>query len=379
LTTDAPLQGLRVLDLTRLLPGPLATLRLAELGADVLKIEEPGAGDAARAMMQAPADRASGVPSSFYRLVNRGKRETRLDLKTETGRTVLRALVRESHVLVESFRPGVMEKLGLDYRSLAKVNPKLVYCAITGYGATGPLSQRPGHDLNYLAYAGVLDQIAASDGTPVIPNIQIADMLGGALPAVTRILAALWQVSRGADGAFVDVSMTHSIQASNIVARATLENAERGAPAGLDELRAGHGLLNGGVPCYNVYRTADGRWLAVGALELKFWERLCAALGRPEWAARHWSLGQAIGGPDAMALTREMAEHIGTHRLKTWIELLEPRDCCVSPVLTPQEAREHMLFRMEAAMPPQAPPTTPPADPMDPTDSTRAFWPDGDR
>ncbi len=351
MTTDAPLRGLRVLDLTRLLPGPLATLRLAELGADVLKIEEPGSGDPARAMMQAPTDRAAGMPGAFYRNVNRGKRETRLDLKTETGRTVLRALVRESHVLVESFRPGVMERLGLDYAKLAELNPKLVYCAITGYGVKGPFSQRPGHDLNYLAYAGVLDQIATTDGMPVIPNIQIADLLGGALPAVTRILAALWHVSRGGDGAFIDLSMTHSIHASNVIAQATLDNAAGGMSAAAGQLRAGHGLLNGGVPCYNIYKTADGRWLAVGALELKFWERLCRALGRPDWAPRHWSMGQAIGGPDAIALTRELAEHIATHRLATWIELLEPRDCCVSPVLTVEEARSHILFQPDAATP----------------------------
>ena len=347
MTTDAPLQGLRVLDLTRLLPGPLATLRLAELGADVLKIEEPGSGDPARAMMQAPADRAKGMPSAFYRLVNRGKRETRLDLKTETGRTVLRALVRESHVLVESFRPGVMKRLGLDYAELIKVNPKLVYCAITGYGATGPLSQRPGHDINYLAYAGVLDQIATPEGTPVLPNIQIADLLGGALPAVTRMLAALWQVSRGGGGAFVDVSITHSIHANNVVAQATLANAESGMPTAAAELRAGHGLLNGGVPCYNVYRTADGRWLAVGALELKFWEKFCRLLGRADWAARHWSLGQVIGGPDAAALTRELADRIAMQPLDAWIELLEPHDCCASPVLTIAQARDHLLFRRE--------------------------------
>ena len=348
MTTDAPLRGLRVLDLTRLLPGPLATLRLAELGADVLKIEEPGGGDPARAMMQAPHDRAKGVPSSFYRLVNRGKRETRLDLKTETGRTVLRALVRESHVLVESFRPGVMERLGLDYSNLAKVNPKLVYCAITGYGAKGPLSQRPGHDINYLAYSGVLDQIATPDGPPVIANIQVADLLGGALPAVTRILAALWQVSRDGDGTFIDLSMTHAIHTSNVVAQATLENAESGMPGAASELRAGLGLLNGGVPCYNVYRTADARWLAVGALELKFWEKLCRALARPDWASRHWSLGQAIGGADAVALTRELAERFASRRLDAWIELLEPLDCCVSPVLTVEEARNHVLFNPDA-------------------------------
>lgn len=347
---SAPLQGLRVLDLTRLLPGPLATLRLAELGAEVLKIEEPGAGDGARAMMQGAADRLAGRPSAFYRLVNRGKRETRLDLKTETGCTVLRALVRESHVLVESFRPGVMARLGLDYANLAKINPKLVYCAITGYGAKGPFAHRPGHDINYLAYAGVLDQIRATDATPVIPNIQIADILGGASTAVTQILAALWQVARGGDGAFLDVSMTHAIRACNVVAHASLANADpqHRAPT---SLTAGHGLMNGGAPCYNVYRTSDGRWLAVGALELKFWEKLCRALGREDWTSRHWSLGQMPGGPDAAALTSELAARIATQPLAAWLELLEPLDCCVSPVLTVEEARQHLLFEGTDAQP----------------------------
>jgi crotonobetainyl-CoA:carnitine CoA-transferase CaiB-like acyl-CoA transferase len=341
-----------VLDLTRLLPGPVATLRLAELGADVLKIEEPGAGDGARAMMQSAADRATGRPSAFYRAINRGKRETRLDLKTETGCNVLRALVRESQVLVESFRPGVMARLGLDYASLAAINPKLVYCAITGYGTHGPLAHRAGHDINYLAYAGVLDQIRAADGTPVIPNIQMADLLGGAATAVTQILAALWQVARGGDGAFLDVSMTHAIRDNDLAARAPLDNMDNGdglrGPAGAP--RGSRGLLNGGVPCYNVYRTVDGRWLAVGALELKFWERLSRALGREDWASRHWSLGQAIGGPDAAELTRELAARIATQPLATWLDLLEPLDCCVSPVLTAEEARRHLLFRGDEAI-----------------------------
>lgn len=339
----APLRGLRVLDLTRLLPGPLATLRLAELGADVLKIEEPGAGDGARAMLQSAADRSAGRPSAFYRLVNRGKRETRLDLKSETGRTVLRALVRESHVLVESFRPGVMARLGLDYASLAKINPKLVYCAITGYGANGPFAHRPGHDINYLAYAGVLDQIRGADGTPVIPNIQIADILGGASTALTQILAALWQVTQGGGGSFLDISMTHAIRACNVVAHATLEHAG-GQHAASADLAAGHGLMTGGAPCYNVYKTADGRWLAIGALELKFWEKLCRALGREDWTSRHWSLGQAAGGADAASLTHELAARIASQPLAAWLALLEPLDCCVSPVLTVEEARQHLLF-----------------------------------
>jgi len=337
----AALKGLRVLDLTRLLPGPVATLRLAEMGADVLKIEAPGAGDPTRTMMQSSADRVAGRPGAFYRLVNRGKRETRLDLKSEGGRTVLMALARESDVLIESFRPGVMEKLGLGYDVLRVINPKLVYCAISGFGAEGPYAHLAGHDLNYIGYAGVLDQLAARDGTPILPNFQIADLLGGALSAVNEILAALWAVARGGDGRFVDISMTHCSYSNNVVAQVALAN-DGTAPV------AGSSLLNGGVPCYNLYRTLDGRWLAVGALELKFWETLCMALERPDWATRHWSLGQAIAGPDAVQLIKDMTELIATRTLEDWALLLVPLDCCVSPVLTAAEAAQHPLFNAAA-------------------------------
>ncbi|WP_090864961.1 CaiB/BaiF CoA transferase family protein [Paraburkholderia diazotrophica] len=335
------MKGLRVLDLTRLLPGPAATLRLAEMGADVLKIEAPGAGDASRVMMQSSADRVAGRPGAFYRQLNRGKRETRLDLKSEGGRTVLMALAREADVLIESFRPGVMDRLGLGYDVLRVINPKLVYCAISGYGAQGPYSQLAGHDLNYIGYAGVLDQLAARDDTPILPNFQIADLLGGALSAVNQILAALWAVARGGDGQFVDVSMAHCTYAHNVVAQVALAN-DGTAPI------AGGSLLNGGVPCYNLYRTLDERWLAVGALELKFWETLCMALDRPDWATRHWSLGQAIAGPDAAQLIKDMAELIATRPLAEWVELLVPLDCCVSPVLTAAEAAGHPLFNAAA-------------------------------
>jgi crotonobetainyl-CoA:carnitine CoA-transferase CaiB-like acyl-CoA transferase len=254
--------------------------------------------------------------------------------------------VREADVLVESFRPGVMERLGVGYAALAQINPKLVYCAITGYGSDGPFAQRAGHDLNYLGYAGVLDQLRAGDGTPVIPNLQIADLLGGASSAVTRILAALWQVARGGNGAFVDVSMTHAVHAHNIVAQVALANGDpAGDSADNRTPQAGSGLLDGGVPCYNVYRTADGRWLAVAALELKFWETLCNALERTDWASRHWSLGQAIGGADAAQLTQDVANLIAERPLDEWLALFEPLDCCVSPVLSAAEAARHILFR----------------------------------
>ncbi len=341
MSSPAALQGLRVLDLTRLLPGPVAALRLAEMGADVLKIEAPGAGDPTRTMLQASSDRVAGRPGAFYRLVNRGKRETRLDLKSEAGRNVLRALASEADVLIESFRPGVMERLGIGYEMLRVLNPKLVYCAISGYGSTGPFASHAGHDLNYIGYAGVLEQLASRDGAPILPNFQIADVLGGAASAVTEILAALWHVARGGNGRFVDISMTHATHANNFVAQVSVTNDGAAPPAG-------SGLLNGGVPCYNLYRTQDGRWLAVGALELKFWETLCHALDRPEWAFRHWSVGQAIGGPDAVALTQELARVIASRPLAEWVNLLEPLDCCVSPVLTAAEAAQHPLFNPNA-------------------------------
>ena len=330
-----------MLDLTRLLPGPVAALRLAEIGAEVLKIEAPGAGDPTRTMMQSSGDRVAGRPGAFYRLVNRGKRETRLDLKSEAGRNVLRALAAEADVLIESFRPGVMERLGVGYETLRAVNPRLVYCAISGYGASGPFVDHAGHDLNYIGYAGVLDQLASRDGTPILPNFQIADLLGGALSAVTQILAALWHVSRGGDGRFVDVSMTHATLCAQRRRASRARQRRRGAGGWRRSAERRRALLQP-LP------DARQRWLAVGALELKFWETLCMALDRPEWATRHWSLGQAIGGPDAVALTQELADMIGKRPLEEWVLLLETLDCCVSPVLTPAEAAQHPLFDPQA-------------------------------
>lgn len=320
------------------MPGPVATLRLAELGADVLKIEPPGEGDYARAMLQSDADRKSGTPSAFYRIVNRGKRSLTLDLKSAEGRAKLIELARDADVLMESFRPSVMTRLGVGYDVLREANPKLVYCAITGFGSEGPFADKAGHDLDYIAYAGVLDQLAAPDGSPIVPNFQLADLLGGALAAVVETLAALWHVARGGDGRRIDISMTHAVHAHNVMAHIALANGNEAST------RAGAGLLNGGVPCYNVYRTRDERFVAVGALELKFWQNLCQALGRPHWAAQHWSLGQAIGGADAKALTAQVAARFAERTRDQWIALLEPLDCCVAPVLSPAEAAVHPLF-----------------------------------
>ena len=211
MSSPAALQGLRVLDVTMLLPGPVATLRLAEMGADVLKIEPPGTGDATRVMMQSAADEVAARPGAFYRLVNRGKRETRIDLKSKSGRDVLLALAREADVLVESYRPGVMTRLGVGYETLRAVNPRLVYCAISGYGQDGPYRNLVGHDVNYMGYAGALSVTGPREGAPLTPGVQVADLGGGALMAAFAIAAALHHRRESGQGQFLDVSMTDGV------------------------------------------------------------------------------------------------------------------------------------------------------------------------
>ena len=338
--TDLPLAGLRILDLTRLLPGPLATRHLLELGAEVLKIEGPadqGQEDGARTMWQTRAEASAGTPGPFFRELNDGKQLRTIDLRSAAGRAELVELARGADALIEGFRPGVMDRLGLGHAALAEVNPRLVYAAITGYGQHGPWSQRAGHDINYMAMAGVLEQIAGPDGGPGLPNFQVADLLGGTQAAVAGVLAALLGAQRSGRGRFVDVSMTHEVWRHAVVLRTTLA-ATGGVPA------PGRDLLSGGVPCYGVYRTADGRHLAFGALELKFWQRACDVVGRPQWRERHHALGLAVGGSEAMALRDELAAILASRPLAHWVPLFDAADCCVTPVLRADEARAHALF-----------------------------------
>ncbi|MCO5412610.1 CaiB/BaiF CoA transferase family protein [Ralstonia mojiangensis] len=335
--THQPLTGVRVLDLTRLLPGPAATRHLADLGAEVIKIEDPGPGDYARDMMRTSADRAAERPSLFFRTLNRGKTEMRLDLKRAEDREALIELVRHADVLIESFRPGVMARLGVGWDTLRAANPALVMCSISGYGQDGPLAQAAGHDINYVGYAGMLDQLASADGTPIVPNVQIGDLLGGALTAVVGILAALVDARATGHGRYVDVSMTDSVFAHNLMAFFAVGTRGKASPAGSD-------LLNGGVPCYGVYRTADDRFMAVGALELKFWQVMCDVIGKPEWKDRHWALGQRVGGDEARAIRDELAALFLTATQAEWTARFADADCCVTPVLRMEEALQHPLF-----------------------------------
>jgi alpha-methylacyl-CoA racemase len=308
------LAGLRVLDLSRLLPGGFCSLLLADFGADVVKVEDTKAGDYLR---------AGGPP---FDALNRGKRSISIDLKNPEGREVLLRLVRDADVLVESFRPGVMDRLGVGYERLREENPRLVYCAITGYGQDGPFAARAGHDTNYLARIGLLDLTGDPDGPPVQAGGQIADLGGGALMAAFGILAAL----RSGEGQFVDVSMTDG--ALSWLAMDAARLLAGGAPP-----RRGRAELAGGLICYRPYRCADG-WVAFGALEPKFWRAWCAGVGRPELVERQFD---AVGSETH----REVEAVFAARTRAEWEAFNDEHDCCLEPVLSLDEALESDLVR----------------------------------
>jgi len=324
----APLAGVRVLDLSRLLPGPMCSLYLADLGADVIKVEDTRAGDYARTLDVAP-----GAQSSMFRAVNRGKRSVALELKDARGRDAFLALVRTADVVIEGFRPGVVRALGVDYAALAPLRPSLVYCSLSGYGHDGPRAAVAGHDVNYLGYAGVLDATGARGGPPALSSLQVADLLGGAASAAIAILAALFGARTTGRGRYVDVAMADATLAHAVFGVHGLERDGESA-------RRGDDLLTGGVPCYGVYATADRRFLAVGALEQKFWAALCTALGRPDLVARQFARG-ADGERVRGALEGIFA---GATRAE-WTARLAGLDCCVTPVLDLGEALADPQFR----------------------------------
>jgi alpha-methylacyl-CoA racemase len=316
----APLAGLKVLDLTRLLPGPVCTLHLADLGADVIKVEDVGAGDT--------------MPMPARALMNRNKRGIRLDLKRPEGVRALRTLVRSADALVEGFRPGVMARLGLGYEALAQEHPRLVYCSITGYGQTGPLRDQAGHDINYCALAGVADQIGADADTPALSNLPLADLMGGALTAAVGLLAALLDAQRSGRGRHVDIAMSDGVLAHALMPMATLLAQGRTRPAGGD-------TLTGALACYGSYRTADGRFVALGALERKFWDGLCDVLGRPELKPLHRDRDAAVQA----RLRAELEAIFAAQPLAHWEERFRGSDCCVTPVRRLDEALQEPQFR----------------------------------
>jgi crotonobetainyl-CoA:carnitine CoA-transferase CaiB-like acyl-CoA transferase len=319
-----PLDGLVVLDLTRLLPGAAATMQLANFGAEVVKIEEPERGDYGRWL----PPYLDGEGAVFH-MVNRGKKSVALDLKSESGRDAFLKLATTADVVVESFRPGTMARLGLSYETLRASNERLIYVSITGYGQDGPWAGMAGHDINYLALGGALEGNGASGGPPAIPGIQIADLAGGAMQAVTGVLLALAARARTGRGQAVDVSMVDGV--------AWMMPVALGLHAATGELPArGDGELTGHYACYRVYEAADGRSIAVGALEPKFWQELCRALGCEQFIA-----DQFAEGLRREEIIAEMARIFRTCGAADWFERLGPADVCVTPVSNVAEVAAH--------------------------------------
>ena len=308
------LHGVRVVDLSQYIPGPLATRQLADLGADVIKIEPP-AGDPMRFFMQGKNDSVSPI----YRHLNRGKRVCKLDLKSDSGRETLSELLGDADILLESFRPGVLARLGFDQEKLDQLNPELIHCALSGFGQNGPYAQRAGHDINYCALAAQ----SASSGTeeqPVIAYPPIADH-ASALQAAIAMLAALNAKNNGAGGAYLDISITESILAWQYLP-ALGDTSERAAS-----------ILNGGAACYNIYKCADGGFISLGAIENAFWKNFCRALERPEWIDRQFEVMPQSN------LIAEVAAQIARHPRVHWNRLLENVDCCYAPLLDAAELK----------------------------------------
>jgi alpha-methylacyl-CoA racemase len=324
------LEGVRVLDLSRLLPGGFCSLLLADFGAEVLKVEDTGMGDYVRWSPPYHEGAEDSAKSALFLSLNRGKRSVRLNLKEEAGREVLLRLVREYDVLLESFRPGVMDRLGVGPERLRRENPRLVYCAISGYGQDGPNTASSGHDMNYLGLNGVLGLTGQPGGPPVQSAGQIADLGGGALPAAFGILAALRERERSGEGQLVDVSMFDgSLSWLAMVAARYLCDGEVPERGSLE--------LAGGLICYRPYECSDG-WVTLGALEPKFWREWCEGVGREDLVDKQFERPGSDAHAEVERIFRERTR-------REWQDFAAQHDCCLEPVLELDEALDSELVR----------------------------------
>ena len=319
-----PLKSLKVLDFSTLLPGPYATLMMADMGADVLRVESPTRPDLVRALP--PMDITGNSAAHSY--LNRNKKAIALDLKSPDAKSIIHALLAEYDVVIEQFRPGVMTRLGLDYETLKQINPKLIYCSITGYGQTGPLKDRAGHDINYLALSGVADYSRRKGERPVPQGVQIADIAGGSHHAVMAVLAAVIERSQTGEGQHLDISMTDCAFSLNAMFAA-------GMLGGDVEPQAESTMLNGGS-FYDYYETSDERYMSVGSLEPQFLMQLCDAL-----EIKHL-IGKAGSkkAEDIEEFKTAIADKMKTQSFAHWVDAFAKLDCCVEPVLTFKEASE---------------------------------------
>lgn len=320
-----PLHGIRILDFGTLLPGPMATLMLAEAGAEVIKIERPGRGDEMRSY-----EPKFGQDSINFALLNRGKRSLAVDLKDSGAIEQLTPLIREADVIVEQFRAGVMDRLGFGYERLSAINPRLIYASISGYGQSGEYANAAAHDLNFCAQAGMLSIAAGRDGAPVVPSALIADIAGGAYPAIINILLALRQRDRTGRGCRLEIAMADNLFTLLYWA------IGNGLAAG-QWPRPGGELVSGGSPRYNIYRAADGRFVAAAPLEDKFWDAFCEAIGLPP--DEHDDTGDPEGVKQAVA------RRIAMRSSDDWRSIFKGRDVCCNIVATLEEALNDRHYR----------------------------------
>lgn len=325
--SDQPLAGIRVLDLSRLLPGPFCTLLLAEMGAEVIKIETPLAGDYARL---APPHLGLG---NIFEATNRNKKSVALNYRNARGREIFLQLAKDADVVFETFRPGAVKRWGMDYDAVRAVNPRVIYCSLSGYGQTGPYRDRAGHDLNYIGVGGLLALNGAAGGPPIPPGVQIADLAGGMLAAIA-ILGALTGRERTGQGAYLDVAMLDSVIAW---VAPLLDPAFPGAGQNPER---GRMTLAGGLPCYNVYATADGQFITLGALEPNFWTTFCNAVERADLIPRQFDY-DAI--PAVAAIFRGQTR-------EEWLARFQSVDACVEPVNSFAEVWRHPQVRHRGLM-----------------------------
>ncbi|WP_455285736.1 CaiB/BaiF CoA transferase family protein [[Eubacterium] cellulosolvens] len=329
------LDGLRILDLSRLMPGPLCTMILGDLGADVIKVEQPKIGDYARS-----APPFIGDIGAAFLMLNRNKRSITLDLKNPEAQEVVHKLAGRSDILLESFRPGVTERLGVGYPTISKINQRIIYCSISGYGRTGPYRDLVGHDLTYTAYSGAIGATGPKGGAPVIPAIQVADIQGG-MYATIAILAALCRRGKTGKGEFIDISLTDAAVASMIMPLSFHFAGE--------STQRGESFLSGGAPFYNVYETADRKFISVAALEPKFWLELCKMLGLEEYQGK-----QLASEQEAQRIREDLAALFRQKNRDEWVKTLNERDIPCAPVYDvgevpadPHVRSREMIFQME--------------------------------
>lgn len=326
-----PLAGYKVMDCSRLLPYQYCTLLLGDLGAEVLKIEEPGRGDYGRwADLNTP-----GKERGDFVMANRNKKSMTLNLKTEAGKEIFKKLAGRYDVLFETFRPGVMDRLGLEYKTIEKINPKIIYCSGTGYGQTGPYRSKAGHDINYISIAGILGMTGMQTGRPVIPGVPFADMAGGGVFPALVMIAALLGRERTGKGQYIDVAMTDVMTSFNIINLASV------LPQKAEQEKRPYNVV-GKTVCYNTFRTKDGKFISIGDLESKFWTNFCSSIGREDLIDKQYTTYQ-----DGEDTTEDLKAIFSSKTQSEWVEFIKNVDDCFAAVLTLEETLDdpHLVER----------------------------------